>query len=62
MSALRSATRLRCFATPRRKLMRCQLLPAVQGIDAITCAPGWSATSLRAASTVSSRLNLSAAV
>eukprot|EP00972_Heterocapsa_arctica_P024041 3541656-Heterocapsa_arctica.AAC.1 len=62
MSALRDSTRLRCLAPPRRRLMRCQLLPAAQGMLAITWAPRCRATSRRAASTVSRRRKSSAAV
>eukprot|EP00972_Heterocapsa_arctica_P073985 10919764-Heterocapsa_arctica.AAC.1 len=42
--------------------MRCQREPAVQGIDAMTCAPGCRATSRKAASTVSFRRKSRAAV
>eukprot|EP00972_Heterocapsa_arctica_P096916 14298613-Heterocapsa_arctica.AAC.1 len=61
-SAFKVATRRFCFAPPRCKLMRCQLEPVVQGMLAITWAPGCRATSRRAASTVSRRRKSSSAV
>eukprot|EP00972_Heterocapsa_arctica_P001224 178484-Heterocapsa_arctica.AAC.1 len=40
MSSWSSRARSRCLAPPLARFMRCQLLPAVQGMDAITCLPG----------------------
>eukprot|EP00972_Heterocapsa_arctica_P023730 3497526-Heterocapsa_arctica.AAC.1 len=55
MSRRKPSTRSRCLAPPFARFSFCQLEPAVQGIDAITCAPGKRRTSSNDACNVSAR-------